>query len=242
VVVDVTETETARRADQFLQIPAGGDFEMLWALRALVQGKPVDLTGMPSGLPELTERMKAARFGIVFFGLGPTRGGLGHRTVEALLSLTMELNRFHRWYARRMRVAGDVAGADSVLLWQTGYPFSVDLSRGYPRYNPGEFSGPDLIRRGEVDACLLVGSHGLRRFDAATLAALGRIPLIVLDPPNQQCPVPAMVRITTGVPGIHHEGTAYRMDEVPIPLRPVLANIWPTDAEVLERLRTNPTI
>jgi formylmethanofuran dehydrogenase subunit B len=31
-------------------------------------------------------------------------------------------------------------------------------------------------------------------------------------------------------------GTAYRMDEVPIPLRPVVQSPYPTDAEVLEGL------
>jgi len=236
IVVDAKETETARRADVFMRVEPGTDFEVLWALRALIADKPVDLTGLPAQLPDLASRMKAARFGIVFFGLGPTRGATGHRTVEAILRLTIDLNRFSRWYARRMRVSGDVAGADSVLLWQTGYAFSVDLRRGYPRYNPGEFSGPDLLRRGEVDACLLVGSHGLRRFSAESLAGLAKIPLIVLDPPDRECPVPATVRITTAVPGIHIDGTAYRMDEVPLPLRARVRAEWPSDAEVIGRI------
>ena len=91
--------------------------------------------------------MKTCRSGVVFFGLGLSQSGLGHLNVEALLRLVTELNAHTRFYARRMRVQGDVAGADSVLCWQTGYPFSVNLSRGYPRYNPGEYSANDLLER-----------------------------------------------------------------------------------------------
>ena len=45
-----------------------------------------------------------------------------------------------------------------VLRWTTGYPFGVSLSRGYPRFNPGEFSTVDLIVRGDNDAALVLGA------------------------------------------------------------------------------------
>src|SRR5204863_6860794 len=109
---------------------------------------------------ELARRMKSCRYGIVFFGRGLSMTGLGHHYVEALLLLVRDLNDYTRFFARRMRVQGDVTGADTVLTWQTGYPFSVNFSRGYPRYNPGEFSAQDMLERGEADACLLLGSEG----------------------------------------------------------------------------------
>ncbi len=135
-----------------------------------------------------------------------------------------------------MRVSGDVAGADSVLAWQTGYPFSVSLARGYPCFNPGEFTAHDLLLRGEVDACLLVGSFGVRRFTPPAIANLQRIPTIVLDPPTMESLTPPTVRITTAIPGIHLAGTAYRMDEVPIPLRTILPTHYPSDADVLQAI------
>ena len=52
-----------------------------------------------------------------------------------------------------MRIPGDVAGADSVLCWQTGYPFSVNLARGYPRYNPGEYTANQLLERQKSMPC-----------------------------------------------------------------------------------------
>jgi formylmethanofuran dehydrogenase subunit B len=130
-----------------------------------------------------------------------------------------------------------VAGADSVLAWQTGYPFSVNLGRGYPRFNPGEFTAHDLLLRGEVDACLLVGSFGVRRFSPQAVANLQRIPTIVLDPPIMASLTPPTIRITTAIPGVHTPGTAYRMDEIPIPLRALLPAPYPGDADVLEAIR-----
>ena len=177
--------------------------------------------------------MKACRYGIVFFGLGLSQTGPRHRNVEALLLLVRDLNEHARFFARRMRVPGDVTGADTVLLWQTGYPFGVNLSRGYPRYNPGEFTANEMLERGEVDACLLVGSEGVSRFSAAAKAHLRRIPTIALDYPTVDSLIPPTVRFTTAVYGVHRRGTAYRMDGVPIPLRTFLSSAYPTDDEVL---------
>jgi formylmethanofuran dehydrogenase subunit B len=157
-------------------------------------------------------------------------------TIEALMLLTSELNARTRFYVRRLRGSGDVTGADNVLAWQTGYPFSVNLSRGYPRYNPGEFSANDLLERGEPDACVLVGSFGIRRFTPKAQSHLGRIPTIVLDPPTGNSEIRGTVRFTTSVYGVHLPGTAYRMDEVPIPLKAVLPAAWPSDADVLEAI------
>jgi formylmethanofuran dehydrogenase subunit B len=240
VVVDAQPTATSREADLFVPIESGRDFEALWALRALVRGIPLTpgaSTGAPEAqLQDLAERMKSCRSGVILFGLDLARSGPGHLNVEALLRLVTELNAYTRFYARRMRVPGDVAGADSVLAWQTGYPFSVSLSRGYPRYNPGEYSANEMLERGEVDACVLVGSEGVANLSPAAQASLGQVPVIALDYPMvDSTPAPA-VRFTTAVYGIHCRGTAYRMDEIPIPLRPVLTSQYPSDGEVLQQI------
>src|SRR5262249_49407103 len=93
------------------------------------------------------------------------------------------------------------------------------------------------LARGEVDACLLVGAGGVRRFEPAAREGLARVPTIVLDGPDAELPCRAVVRITTAVPGVHVGGTVYRMDEVPLALRAVLPTAYPSDAEVLRRLR-----
>lgn len=236
VVADVKPTPTSQAADLFLPIEPGRDFEALWTLRALVRGIPLepgDSTVAPVRLlEELAGRMKSCRFGVVFFGTGLSMTGIGHRNVEALLQLVTDLNHHTRFYVRRMRVQGDVTGADSVLAWQTGYPFSVNLARGYPRYNPGEFSAQDMLERGEADVCLFVGSEGVERFSRSAVDHLRKIPTIALDYPTVESAIAPTVRFTTAVYGVHRPGTAYRMDEIPIPLRPFLTSDYPSDGEV----------
>ena len=87
-------------------------------------------------------------------------------------------------------IPGDVTGADTVLCWQTGYPFAVNLSRGYPRYEPEEYSANTMLERGEVDACLLVGSEAVSLMSPeAPGGHLCGIPTIVLDYPAASCPL-----------------------------------------------------
>lgn len=245
IVADTRRTESAERADQFLKVEDGRDFDVLWTLRSLVLGKPVDSAtqcGAPlKELVELAERMKTCRCGVVFFGLGLSRSGIGHLNVTALLTLVRDLHRFTRFHARRMRVQGDVTGADSVLCWQTGFPFSVNFAKGYPRYDPLEFSAHEILMRGETDAVVLVGSETLRQFRPEALEFLRRVPTICLDHAGVAPDFTPTVRFTTAVYGIDREGTAYRMDEVPIPLRAFLTSEYPDDATVLEAISAAST-
>jgi formylmethanofuran dehydrogenase subunit B len=135
-----------------------------------------------------------------------------------------------------MRLYGDVTGADCVLCWQTGYPFGVNLGRGYPRYNPGEFSANGLLERGEVDLCLLVGGESVPQMSPAARLHLEKIPTILLDYPTVPVHIQPRIQFTTAVYGVHLPGIVYRMDEVPIPLRRILPAHYPSDAEVLHRI------
>ena len=229
VVVDGAMTETARRADRFIPIEPERDWEALWHLRLGLKDSTAE--GGPAG--ELRPLLTSCRFGIVFFGSRLARGPLAHRTIEALLQLVTDLNSKSRFYARRMRRFGDVAGADAVLAWQTGYPFGVDFALGFPRYNPGEFTGPDRLARREVDACVLVGSDTAVDLPDDAKAHLRTIPIIRLDSPGVRSEFAAEVAFTTAACGVHRPGTAYRLDDIPIPLRQLHEVDWPSDADVL---------
>jgi formylmethanofuran dehydrogenase subunit B len=241
IVVDVRRTETAEQADVFLQVPPGSDFDLLWSLRVLVSGGALPAGWSPPGVSrdevlDFANRLKACRSGAAFFGLGLTQHSTGHANVEALLRLVSDLNAHTRFYARRMRVYGDVAGADSVLCWQTGFPFSVNLARGYPRYGPGEYSAKELLDRQEVDACVIVGCEGLTSLPRAAIEQLKQMPTIVLDHADTRLDWQPTVAFRTARYGIDLPGTAYRMDEVPIPLRQVLQSELPSDGDVLAKV------
>src|SRR5207302_5222382 len=100
VLVDIRETPSAKAADIFLQVRPTKDFEVITTLRALIKGQPVDTklveeTGLTLGqLQDFAGRMKAARFGVLFFGMGVSMTRGKHMNSAALLTLAAELNAF----------------------------------------------------------------------------------------------------------------------------------------------------
>jgi formylmethanofuran dehydrogenase subunit B len=240
IVIDAADTATSQLADTFVKFRPDADFELIWALRQLLRGIELpasfDIGVSHAALQDLATQMAGCRYGAVFFGLGLAQRGIGHKNVEALLQLVEDLNDFTRFTARRLRIPGDVTGADAVLCWLTGFPFAVNLTRGYPRYNPGEYSANDLLERGEADACLFVGSEPFHDLSPRAQQAVAAIPTIALDYPNAQTPFAATIQFATAIYGIHARGTAYRMDEVPIPLRQLVPSQLPADDEIIRQI------
>jgi formylmethanofuran dehydrogenase subunit B len=240
VIVDVRPTASTKTADLFLQVEPGADFEALTALRALVQGKEIEaetVAGVSTAqLQELAERMKTCRFGVAFMGMGLTQTRGRDLNVSELFTLVAELNQYTRFTVIPMRGHGNVAGADQVMTWQSGYPFAVSFARGYPRYGPGEFTVVDVLARGEADAALIIASDPAAHFPIAAARQLERIPTIVMDPMPTLTGQTARVVFPTACYGVDAVGTAYRMDGVPIRLRPVLPLARPTDVDVLDQI------
>lgn len=243
VLVDVRRSPSAAVADIFVQVKPQRDFEVLWALRALVKGRRVDpgieqVTGVPlATLEDLAQRMKNCRFGALLFGMGLTMTRGRHFNSGALLALATDLNEYTHFVAKPVRGHGNVTGADNVVSWQTGFPFGVNLGRGYPRFNPGEFTSVDLLGRGEADAALIIAADPAANFPQSAIEHLRRIPVIVLDPKTTHTSKLARVAITTATYGINVPGTVYRMDDVAISLRPALPSPYPSDEEVLTRIK-----
>jgi formylmethanofuran dehydrogenase subunit B len=242
VLVDVRPTPTARAADLFLLVRPGRDFECLWTLRALIHGFEVEErtvadTGLAlAQLRDLAERMTSCKFGVLFFGQGLTQSRGKHMNTTAAFLLVRELNRFTKFAAIPMRGHGNVTGVDNVLAWQTGYPFGVNFSRGYPRFNPGEFTAVDVLSRGEADAALIVAADPVASLPRTAGQRLAEMPTIALDTHESATTRIARVAFTTATAGISVEGTIYRMDNVPLRLRQVLPSPYPSDEEVLSRL------
>lgn len=242
VLVDVRKTKSAKAADIFLQIKPRSDFELAWAMRALAAGVMVDesieqATGIKlEVLMDVVQRMKQAKFGVILFGMGLTMTRGKHLNSEAILALARDMNKYTRFTAKPMRGHGNVTGADNVVSWQTGYPFGVNLNRGYPRFNPGEFTTSDVLARGEADAAMIIASDPMSNFSQPARDHLRKIPTIVLDPKLSETAKVATVAFTTAVYGINTTGTVYRMDDIPITLRPAFESPFPSDLKVLKAI------
>ena len=226
VVVDIRETRTARMADKFIKVNHNKDFELLLTLRALVRGEKIaaeEVAGVPmSAIEELAEDMKNAKFGVVFFGLGLTQSDGRHMNIDAAVGLVSELNRKTKFILTPMRGHYNVAGANSMTTWQTGYPYAVDFSTGYPRYNPGEFTAVDVLANGEADAALIIASDPGATFPKDAAKQLAQIPTITLDQKVTPTTMLSEVVIPVATAGIEAAGTAYRMDGIPLMLSKIL--------------------
>ncbi len=247
VLIDVRPTPTARAADMFLQIRPGTDFEVIWALRALVRGQEIEESAVADTgltleqLQDLAERMKSCQYGVVLGGQGLTQSRGKHLNTAAVFLLVRDLYAHTKFAVIPMRGHGNVTGIDAVLAWQTGYPFGVNFSRGYPRFNPGEYTAVDVLSRGEADAALVVASDPVAVFPRRAIERLKQIPLIALDTHESATTKVAKVVFTTATTGVHAEGTLYRMDGIPLRTRAVLPSRYPNDEEVLSRLLTRVT-
>lgn len=226
IVVDVRRTRSTDVADYFLQVEPGKDFELLQALRLLIKYDELEVeevAGVPVKLLEdFADILIGCDFGIIFFGLGLTMSSGKNRNIDAALSLVRDLNQRTKFLIMPMRGHFNVTGANTVSTWQTGYPYAVDFSQGYPYYNPGETSVIDILRRGESDASLIVASDPVAHFPKTAIQHLVKNPLIVVDPLETPTSLMADVFIPSAFVGIEVEGTAYRMDHVPLPLKKVV--------------------
>ncbi len=241
IVVDVRKTETSKIADEFVKVKPGGDYAVLSALRAMVRGKgdvvPPSVAGVKKiQLEKIVKICKEARFGAVFFGVGLTMSRGKYKNVRNAIELVDELSRHTKFTISPMRGHGNVYGSNEVFTWITGYPYAVDYCRGIAFYNPGETSAIDILAKKECDACLVVASDPGAHFRKACVKHLARIPTVVIDPfPSLTTPV-ADVQIPVAVTGIDAEGTAYRMDGVPIHVKKVIESDIPTDTDILTRI------
>ena len=247
VLVDVRKTKSAGVANLFIQPKPGKDFELIWALRALVQGKKIDpnienTTGVSlETLEELVVRMKNCNYGVFFLGMGLTMTRGRHFNSGGIYALTADLNQYTHFVAKPVRGHGNVTGADNVVAWQTGYPFGVNYSLGFPRFNPGEFTTVDLLARKEADAALIIASDPASNFPKKAIEHMGKIPIISLDTKLTLTAQLAHVSFATATYGINTEGTVYRMDDVPISLRKAFDSPFPSDLEILTAIRNRVT-
>jgi formylmethanofuran dehydrogenase subunit B len=242
VMVDVRRTSSAAAADIFLQIKPGKDFEALWALQAIVRGQKLEEASVEGigltleQLNALAEKMMHCRFGVLFAGQGLTQTRGKHFNTSAAFLLVRSLHQHTKFAIIPMRGHGNVTGIDNVLGWQTGYPFGVNFSLGYPRFNPGEYTVVDLCSRQEADAAIVVAADPVATLPVKAARHLAAIPTVALDTHDSATTKIAHVAFTTCTAGIHVEGTVYRMDNIPIRLRKILSSSYPSDQEVLSRV------
>ncbi|AEF96732.1 formylmethanofuran dehydrogenase subunit B [Methanotorris igneus] len=226
IVVDPRKTDTAKLADIHLQVEQHKDYELISAMRAVLKDFELQVDKV-AGIPveliyEAVDILKNAQFGILFFGMGVTQSKSKHRNIDNAIQLVVDLNAYTKFSLIPMRGHYNVNGFNQVCTWVSGFPLCVDYSRGYPRFNPGDTSVTDLLIRKEADAMLNIASDPGAHFPNKAVEGMAEIPLIAIEPHRTPTTELANIILPPAIAGVECEGTAYRMDGVPIELKKVI--------------------
>jgi len=219
IAVDVGEALGPVDADGRVVIAPADEVDSLEIMRATVHGRTVEEDARFRPAVELARRMTEARYVAIVADSEPGPTAADPARAEALVTLAQTLNTPTRCALSTLRGGGNRSGADAVLTWQTGFPFAVDFARGYPSYHP-RAGAAALLSGGEVDVALILGTP--TTLPAPVAAGLARVQSVVIGPRASAAPFQPAVAVDTGVAAIHEGGTAFRMDDVPLPLRPSL--------------------
>jgi formylmethanofuran dehydrogenase subunit B len=240
IAIDVDDSKGPADADVRVAVDRSDEVALLTAIAAVVR-KPGLSFDEPLGAraAALAAQLSAARYSVIVADAEPDVAAASTwpfpdpQRATALIALAQALNGPSRCALSTLRAGGNRSGADAVLTSQTGYPTGVDFSRGFPVYRPHDV-------KMSTNAALIVG-------DVATipepvmstftdLAAFARLPLAIIGPRASRV-TDARIAIDTGVAGIHCGGTALRMDDMALPLRPTI-NGHRDPADVIRALIT----
>lgn len=242
VVIDPRKTPSTELADLHIKIEPNKDYELMSAIGAIING--LDVTEPVGGVDvdtihRLADMMKNCKFGVIFVGLGLASSVGKFRNLEKAMRLVRSINKYTRFILIPNLGHGNVSGFLQAMTWQSGFPFGVDYSRGYPRYNPGEFTTVDLLKNREVDAMVVLAADLAAHLPRNVVEYMSKIPVISIN--VSPCPTTMIsdVVLPGVIIGMESGGTIYRMDHVPLSLRKFTDppfNFTKSDEDTLKQL------
>lgn len=241
IAVSIGRDRGAAGADVQLALEPDQEVMALSVMRAVVLGNALGELAAPlKAAADIGAQLAKARYSAIVHeaepGAEPARDPYRG---EGLLALAQALNGPSRAALSSLRAGGNRSGAEVVLTSQTGYPMSVSYGSGAPQYRPA--SGGLAGAAAEAAAILVVGAAAAVGESLGGVA--GRSPVVVVGPRASEAPFAARVAVDTGIAGIHEGGTAYRMDDIPLRLRPPLQaerSVVGVLSELLAAIRRRP--
>jgi formylmethanofuran dehydrogenase subunit B len=191
----------------------------------------------------LIERCKQCRYGVVCTAYDDFLMYDDREAIAATHQLAVELSEHTRFALLNCCGAGNAVGAEQLLAWRTGFPNSINLAAGHPRFGPREFTIDQLLARGEVDAILTFDTMLWATLSEAALRTIARIPVVVVNPAFDGAVADYVreqsarwIEFNAAMPGLQAGGTWFRFDGVPLPLRRVVSSLLPTAEQILQLL------
>ncbi|MCR4429297.1 MAG: formylmethanofuran dehydrogenase subunit B [Caldiserica bacterium] len=237
ITFDSISTSTGKISNIFLKIGLNKDFEVLDYLRGAINGKRAsigEVGGVPRNeLDKVSSLLIGSRFGTIFFDRALTNSKEGEKNIEALITLIRELNLFTKFQFLPLGNDLNFRGCEEVFLSQTGYPNSVNFSRGFPRYYPEGKRGIDLLTEGICDTALIISPGEIEKNLGPRLKKIKTKKIILVDWRLSPLVDLATVFIPVARPGIGSEGSVQRMDGVPVFLKKFGNSSRPSDEKIL---------
>ncbi len=216
IVIDHHETETAKIADDFIQVYSDEAFQFVQRLR--LELSQVDTKKRS----DLLNSLSSAAYGSVFVGKPPGSDAEFDTTTDQWFQLVRSLNDSTRFVMSSLRNDRNGIGANNVLTSLCGFPDAVRFTSSGPTYNGLEYSTNSVIKRQECDlliACDVGANEPFEtQLNSDSLTWLKTIPVVVLSdfPANKY--VSADIHVPIGTSGWSASGDFVRMDDVPIPM------------------------
>lgn len=230
--VDLYRTELAKFCQLFLKIVPGQELTLLQSAVALVAGGGVAAEAVP-GAGKLADFLSRGEWGVVFAGRGLSYGAGAQERFAALADLAQALNRRGRFALLPLATDFNSAGLYHLLLTELGSPLAPDFSA--PR-------GPAFVAEpldfGEADAILVTGADLFWLLPEEQRQDLKQrqVPVVAIGPFADRTTAQAAVALPAALAGVEVGEIAYRMDGLPVALKPVLPAPAAGAAQVLRDL------
>ncbi len=222
-ICPVNAIEYVKDVDTQFIVKPGRDYEILTGIRMCLRDLEIEKDNIAGisveEFEKFCEDLRKANYVILFFGVGLTHSRGKFKNIEEAIKIIQELNEHTKAIIIAMRGHFNVTGANMVFLWTYGAPFGIDLSKRYPRYIPGVTTAVDILRRGETDLLFVAGADPAASFPGEVMKNVEKIPVILLTPKVCETLKYADIVIPVALTGIECEGTAYRLDGIPIRLK-----------------------
>lgn len=207
--------------------------EVVSVLRALVKGKYIQaetVAGIAvSELTALADKLTSAKYSVVTWSAGQLDFDHAEATIQNICEMIKEVNATTRSSGLPLGGKEGDTTVNAVASWQSGYPMRTTFNRRFPDYDPFLNDGRRILADGEADVLIWVSS-----FNALVTPPQSSANTIVLGRSGMQFETEPEVYIPVGVPGIDHEGRAFRTDTVvSVPLRKLRDSGLPSVFDVL---------
>lgn len=219
--------------------------EVIATLNALINGKNLTTDKIAGinlvDLQSIADRLKCAKYSVITWASSAFKFGHSELLVQAITECVRTLNtgsfKFSTRSAGLPLTSGDGdSSVSNVATWMSGYPLRSSFKRGYPEYNPYEFTTEKLLSNNEADLLIWISSFKPVAPSPNSLAN-HKLPVIVIGHPNMQFEQQPDVFIPVRILGLQEKGLMFRMDSsVTLPLTQIMNSNLPSLSDVCTQI------